>query len=546
MKVAIYARHSTDKQEHSTRDQLARCHAHCQRFGYKVTATFCDEGISGAAMQNRPGIRGLIEAALDGVFTRIITEDLSRLSRDQGDIAHFYKKLLFLGIGLETIAEGQVTELHIGLKGTMNALFLKDLADKTKRGMIAAVLNGAIPGGRTFGYDIVRKMNERGEPIPGLRKINRKEAEIVRQVFSRYQAGDSLRRISAWLNSLDIPSPRGSSWQPSAFIGTVSRQTGILRNTLYKGLVTFDRMAYRKHPETGKRLSVMRPESEWIKVPAPELAIIDPAEFDAIQLLIEERSNRFRQQRLIVQVMTQPEKAERRNEYQRSWRARQIKSPRKTREQPLYLTSGKLWCARHDTAFVYRRSRLHGCAEPGCANQNLPHEYLMPLILAELQQFDLQHIEQYFVSQDLNRRDLLLALKRLEHQRRTVQQEIRSLLTTITRSQRGPETLAHIQDRELEIGRMKLDIDRIKSDLGPVTRVSDETAFGVVRNFRAAVSRHAADQAATKLLHGCIDRIYVLPDWNEAEQTMQHRIRVVFNIPETIKSLRNAAIASAA
>src|SRR3546814_9952097 len=45
-----------------------------------------------------------------------------------------------------------------------------------------------------------RKMNERGEPIPGLRKINRKEAEIVRQVFSRYQAGDSLRRISAWLN----------------------------------------------------------------------------------------------------------------------------------------------------------------------------------------------------------------------------------------------------------------------------------------------------------------------------------------------------------
>src|SRR3546814_12103923 len=83
MKVAIYARHSTDKQEHSTRDQLARCHAHCQRFGYKVTATFCDEGISGAAMQNRPGIRGLIEAALDGVFTRIITEALSSLRPEE-------------------------------------------------------------------------------------------------------------------------------------------------------------------------------------------------------------------------------------------------------------------------------------------------------------------------------------------------------------------------------------------------------------------------------------------------------------------------------
>src|SRR3546814_14416329 len=90
--------------------------------------------------------------------------------------------------------------------------------------------------------------------------------------------------------------------------------TGILRNTLYKGLVTFDRMAYRKHPETGKRLSVVRPENEWITVPAPELAIVDEAQFDAIQQLIEERSNRFRQKRLIVQVMTQPEKAERRSE----------------------------------------------------------------------------------------------------------------------------------------------------------------------------------------------------------------------------------------
>src|SRR3546814_9824836 len=105
----------------------------------------------------------------------------------------------------------------------MNALFLKDLADKTKRGMIAAVLNGAIPGGRTFGYDIVRKMNERGEPIPGLRKINRKEAEIVRQVFSRYQAGDSLRRISAWLNRLDIPSPRGRSEEHTSELQSLMR-----------------------------------------------------------------------------------------------------------------------------------------------------------------------------------------------------------------------------------------------------------------------------------------------------------------------------------
>src|SRR3546814_14396923 len=107
--------------------------SHCSRLGYTVTAAFCDEGISGASMQNRPGIRGLIETALDGGFVRIITEDLSRLSRDQGDIAHFSKKLMFLGIGLETIAEGEISELPIGVKGTMNELYLKDVADKTRK-----------------------------------------------------------------------------------------------------------------------------------------------------------------------------------------------------------------------------------------------------------------------------------------------------------------------------------------------------------------------------------------------------------------------------
>ena len=32
------------------------------------------------------------------------------------------------------LAEGEINELHVGLKGTMNALFLKDLAAKTHRG----------------------------------------------------------------------------------------------------------------------------------------------------------------------------------------------------------------------------------------------------------------------------------------------------------------------------------------------------------------------------------------------------------------------------
>lgn len=39
-------------------------------------------------------------------------------------------------------------ELHVGLKGAMNALFLKDLAEKTKRGLRGRIAAGKSAGGR--------------------------------------------------------------------------------------------------------------------------------------------------------------------------------------------------------------------------------------------------------------------------------------------------------------------------------------------------------------------------------------------------------------
>ena len=63
---------------------------------------------------------------------------MDRLSRDQEDIAGLFKRMAFGGVRIVTLSEGDVTHLHVGLKGTMNALFLKDLADKTRRGLRAA------------------------------------------------------------------------------------------------------------------------------------------------------------------------------------------------------------------------------------------------------------------------------------------------------------------------------------------------------------------------------------------------------------------------
>ena len=78
-------------------------------------------------------------------------------------------------------------------KGTMNALFLKDLAAKTHRGLRGRVEAGKSGGGICYGYDVVKLHDDAGEPIRGEREINEAEAEIVRRIFREFAAGTSPR-----------------------------------------------------------------------------------------------------------------------------------------------------------------------------------------------------------------------------------------------------------------------------------------------------------------------------------------------------------------
>ncbi|MCK1975415.1 recombinase family protein, partial [Bacillus safensis] len=76
----------------------------------------------GASIRGREGIVRLLDDARAGRFDTLCAEALDRISRDQEDMAHVYKALRFRGIALHTVAEGLTDEMHIGLKGTMNAL----------------------------------------------------------------------------------------------------------------------------------------------------------------------------------------------------------------------------------------------------------------------------------------------------------------------------------------------------------------------------------------------------------------------------------------
>ena len=214
MRVAYYARHSSDssdlQNQRSTRDQLAALRQAAAARGWLEISGYFDEGISGSTIGNRPGLQALLRDAELGAFDAVITEALDRISRDQEGTAHIYKRLSYHGVALETLSEGRISELHVGLTATMNQLFLTELGKKTRRGLIARVEAGFSGGGLCYAYRIIEK---------GVFAIAAAPAVVVRRIFRDYANGGSARTIAAALNAEGTPGPRGGEWAACTIAG---------------------------------------------------------------------------------------------------------------------------------------------------------------------------------------------------------------------------------------------------------------------------------------------------------------------------------------
>lgn len=163
----------------------------------------------------------------------------------------------------------------------MNALFLKDLAIKTHRGIRGRVEAGKIGGGNAYGYRVVHQLDARGKPIRGERAIFEEQAEIVRRIFRDYVAGKGAQRIAAELNREGILSPTGKRWSDTTIRGNRIISSGILNCELYIGVIRWNRQRKLKNPDTGRSTCRLNQESEWIRSEAPELRIVPQELWDA-------------------------------------------------------------------------------------------------------------------------------------------------------------------------------------------------------------------------------------------------------------------------
>lgn len=212
-RVALYARYSSDRQsEHSIEEQLRICRAQAEQNGRQIVLTFQVAAIYGSTML-RQGYQALLAAMRGGGVDVVLAEALDRFSRDQEHVSAFYKLATYQRVRLATLSEGEVSLLHVGLKGTMNALFLEDLAAKTRRGLEGRVRAGRATGPTPYGYRRVTSVRRAdGEIDRGLREIVPEQAAVVRRIFEEYAAGVTPGVIARRLNAEGVASPRGAGW----------------------------------------------------------------------------------------------------------------------------------------------------------------------------------------------------------------------------------------------------------------------------------------------------------------------------------------------
>jgi DNA invertase Pin-like site-specific DNA recombinase len=245
------------------------------------------------ALEDRPHDRQLAVGPepghLLGVEREVVAEHARGLPRRGLRVT---TRLRLRGVELVGMSDGIATgrqgaKMHLAVKGLVNELYLDDLRDKTHRGLSGSVFRGLSAGGRIFGYRTVpvpreAKPNDRGAPARF--EVEAGEAAIVREIFHAYAHRRSMKAIAQDLNQRRIAfRAKNTKRGPTRLGWAVSTIRVILRNEKYAGVWVWNKTRFLKDPDSGRRRPIRRPPDEWMRQDRPELRIVDPDLWSAVQ-----------------------------------------------------------------------------------------------------------------------------------------------------------------------------------------------------------------------------------------------------------------------
>jgi len=281
-RVAAYARVSTDSDEQlsSYEAQVAFYTQHIKSNPeWEFVDVYTDEGISGTNTRKREGFNRMVEDALNGNIDLILTKSISRFARNTVDTLTTIRKLKEKKVEVYFEKENIYT---LDAKGEVMLTIMSSLAQEESRSISENVTWGKRKSMADGKFSLAYKNflgYEKGED--GFPKIVEEEARIVRQIYSWFLEGRTIRAIADSLTQQGIPTPRRrTKW-------SVSTVTSILTNEKYKG----DALLQKTYTADYLTKSVKKNHGEvpqyYIEDSHP--AIIDPETFELVQNEIKRR-----------------------------------------------------------------------------------------------------------------------------------------------------------------------------------------------------------------------------------------------------------------
>lgn len=287
-RVVVYARYSSSNQrETSITDQIARC----RRFiddhqGDGDAAEVLSDSAMSATTMHRPAFEELLRRAEKKQVDFIVTEDMSRISRDFADAAQIFKMLEYRRIPLIGVADGIDTsasgaKLVYTFRALMNDQYIDQLRDKTMRGLTSRFEAGFSTGGLPLGYKSEEEKGTDGKVIGFRVLIDEDKAVIVRRIFDMYRGGLSHAAIAKTLQNEGVAVPR--KWKKRNPGWTPETVRSMLMNRAYVGEFKYLRRQWRRAPNQKERRPTLRKTSEVMTKNFPDRVIIEPEIWDEVQ-----------------------------------------------------------------------------------------------------------------------------------------------------------------------------------------------------------------------------------------------------------------------
>lgn len=205
MKTAvIYARYSSDSQnEQSIEGQLRVCQQYAKNNDIVIVDTYIDRAMTGTN-DNRPDFQRMIKDSNKKQWDYVIVYKLDRFSRNKYETTIHKHTLNNNGVkvlsAMENIPDTPEGIILESLLEGMNQYYSAELSQKVLRGLKESYLKGNFTGGnQLYGYDVVDKKNV----------INSNEAEIVKEIFTKYSQGFTAVAIAKDLKERGIRTKKG-------------------------------------------------------------------------------------------------------------------------------------------------------------------------------------------------------------------------------------------------------------------------------------------------------------------------------------------------